>query len=130
MNRMFGDVARALGRVSRAALIAGFAISGGAALALLSVAANTHHDVLVRVGGVIAVVLSVMLLIVVTWYRRERGDCSGVGLDVRAAGRAHFRDVGALEIVRRRRLPHVWRVARPSAGDARGAGRGRCACGG
>ena len=68
---MFGDVARALGRVSRAALIAGFAISGGAALGLLSVAANAHHDVLVRVGGVIAVVLSVMLLIVVTWYRRE-----------------------------------------------------------
>src|SRR6185437_15841256 len=70
MNRMFGDVARALGRVSRAALIAGFAISGGAALGLLSVAANTHHDVLVRVGGVSAGVLSGVLLIVGRWYRR------------------------------------------------------------
>jgi len=31
----------------------------------------THRDVLVRLGGVLAVVVSVFLIIVVIWHRRE-----------------------------------------------------------
>ena len=80
MHSVFSRLAVTFSKAPRAGLLLGFALPGGAALGLLMFGANTHHDVLVRVGGVTAVILGVLLLAVVTWYRRESVVSSAIVL--------------------------------------------------
>ena len=57
--------------MSGARLVIAYGLSAGAAMATVMYGANSHSDLLVRTGALIATGLTAVLVTVMTWYRRE-----------------------------------------------------------
>ncbi|HEX6808709.1 MAG TPA: hypothetical protein VF118_12025 [Gemmatimonadaceae bacterium] len=74
----FRVVAQWLGRVSGARLVIAYGLTSGAAMGAVMYGANAHDDHLVRVGALVAAVLTALLVAVTTWYRRENVICAAI----------------------------------------------------
>lgn len=52
-------------------MVIAYGLTAGAAMGIVMYGANAHHDILVRVGALVATALTAVLVTVTTWYRRE-----------------------------------------------------------
>lgn len=67
----FRAVARWLGTIPGARLVIAYGLTSGAAMGAVMYGANAHSDLLVRFGALVATALTVVLVAVTAWYRRE-----------------------------------------------------------
>jgi hypothetical protein len=67
----FEPIGRSLGNTPRAGFIGAYGFLAGIAMGVAMFGTNAHIDLLVRVGAVAATGLTVVLVTVTTWYRRE-----------------------------------------------------------
>jgi len=64
-------IAHFFGRIGRARFVIAYALTAGAAMGVAMFGANVHKPVLARSAAAAATALTVLLVAVVTWYRRE-----------------------------------------------------------
>lgn len=67
----FGTIGRTLAKMSRTGVVAAYGLAAGATLGAAMYGANTHDDLLVRLGALSAALLTAVLVAVTTWHRRE-----------------------------------------------------------